>query len=234
MSNQANFHSSAEAFFILAASMGLFSDDYVMRYREAFGPSQISLQDFSKRDYVVRHATESDLERLWQLEELCWQHTQTPMEEIRSRLQKYPQGHFVLEKEGKVLGVIYSQRITAVDELVTCNAAEVHKLHQASGPIVQLLAVNVDPQVQNMSYGDQLLEFMLQRCSLMTGIKQVVGVTLCKNYTAEGTQSFEQYIRQQGSSQDPILAFHQAHGAEIVKAIAGYRPQDRANLGNGG
>src|SRR5581483_10118930 len=57
--------------------------------------------------------------------------------------------------------------------------------------------------------------------------------TLCKNYTAEGTQSFEQYIRQQGSSQDPILAFHQAHGAEIVKAIAGYRPQDRANLGNG-
>src|SRR5215475_2458433 len=191
------------------------------------------IDSFTKRDYIIRRATEADLERLCQLEKLCWRHTRTPKRRIRARLQKYPQGQFVLEKEGKALGVIYSQRIASTDALMTCAAADVHKLHQESGPIIQLLAVNIDPQAQDLSYGDQLLEFMLQRCSLIPGVKQVVGVTLCKHYSAEGSQSFEEYIRLQGGSQDPVLAFHQAHGAEIVKAIAGYRPQDHANLGSG-
>ncbi|HEU4887433.1 MAG TPA: SDR family NAD(P)-dependent oxidoreductase [Thermoanaerobaculia bacterium] len=186
-----------------------------------------------KRDYIVRHAIENDLERLVELEDLCWQHTRTSARQIRSRLETYPQGQFVLEREGKVLGVIYSQRIATADALATRTAADVHELHDPSGSTVQLLAVNIDPQVQNVSYGDQLLEFMLQRCGLMTGVTQVVGVTLCKNYRAGGAQSLDEYILQQGSDQDPVLAFHQDHGAEVVKVIAGYRPEDQQNGLNG-
>src|SRR6266511_3389281 len=224
---------SAEAFITLAASVGLFNDDCVSNYPRTSDPCRISGQSFTKRDYVVRRATEADLERLCQLEKLCWRHTRTPKKQIRARLRKYPEGQFVLEKKAKTLGVIYSQRIASTDALMTCAAADVHELHQESGPIIQLLAVNIDPQAQDLNYGDQLLEFMLQRCILIPGVKQVVGVTLCKNYSAEGAQSFEEYIRRQGGGQDPVLAFHQAHGAEIVKAIAGYRPRDRANQGNG-
>src|SRR5579864_1511243 len=224
---------SAEAFITLAATAGLFNDGCAKRYPGSSAPCRISFHNFVKRDYIVRHAVEQDLERLWQLEKLCWRHSRTPKKQIRSRLREYPQGQFVLEQQGKIVGVIYSQRIAAVEALSTCNAAKVHKLHRASGPIVQLLAVNVDPQVQNMSYGDQLLEFMLQRCALMAGVEQVVGVTLCKHYDSVATEPFEQYIRRLGSSQDPILAFHQAHGAEIFQAIAGYRPQDHTNQGNG-
>ncbi|MGC2744995.1 MAG: SDR family NAD(P)-dependent oxidoreductase, partial [Candidatus Angelobacter sp.] len=224
---------SAEAFITLAASVGLFNDDGVKRYPRSSGPCQVSQHNFRKRDYVVRNAAESDLDRLCELERLCWQHTQTPAEQIRARLLEYPQGQFVLEKGGKVLGVIYSQRIADRGALMACNAADVYKLHQPSGAIIQLLAVNIDPNAQNASYGDQLLEFMLQRCSLITGIDQVMGVTLCKKFDPANGQSFEQYIRQQGSYQDPILAFHQSHGAEIIRAIPGYRPQDRGNQGNG-
>src|SRR6266850_1027174 len=224
---------SAEDFITLAASVGLFNDDCVKRFPRSSAPCRISFHSLAKRDYIVRHATETDLDRLCQLEKLCWQHTRTPRKQIRSRLQKYPQGQFVLEKERKVLGVIYSQRIATTDALMTCTAADVHKLHDESGSIIQLLAVNIDPRAQNAGYGDQLLEFMLQRCSLMTGIEQVAGVTLCKNYESAGSQSFEEYIRRQGSSQDPVLAFHQAHGAEVVKTIPGYRPEDQTNLNHG-
>jgi len=129
--------------------------------------------------------------------------------------------------------VIYSQRIADTDGIMTCTAADVHKMHQPSGAIIQLLAINIDPQAQDAGYGDQLLEFMLQRCGLMTGIEQVVGVTLCKNYDSTGIQSFAQYIQRQDGSQDPVLAFHYAHGAEIVTAVPGYRPQDHSNLSNG-
>jgi acyl transferase domain-containing protein/enoyl-CoA hydratase/carnithine racemase/acyl carrier protein/SAM-dependent methyltransferase/ribosomal protein S18 acetylase RimI-like enzyme len=224
---------NAEAFMTLAASLGLFNDDCVNRYPQTPDPGRIIPHSLTKRDYVIRGATEADLERLCQLEKLCWRHTQTPKKQILARMQKYPQGQFVLEKEGKTLGVIYSQRIASMDALMTRTADDVHELHQEPGPIIQLLAVNVDPQAQDLGYGDQLLEFMLQRCSLIPGVKQVVGVTLCKNYNAEGAQSFEEYIRRQGGGQDPVLTFHQAHGAEIVKAIPGYRPQDHINLGNG-
>ncbi|HKO55117.1 MAG TPA: SDR family NAD(P)-dependent oxidoreductase, partial [Thermoanaerobaculia bacterium] len=182
-------------------------------------------------DYVIRHAAEADLDRLCELEELCWQHTRTSREQLRSRLLRYPEGQLVLEKDAQVLGVIYSQRIADADALTTRTAADVHELHDPSGSVIQLLAVNLDPRVQNAGYGDQLLEHMLQRCSVMAGIDRVVGVTLCKRF--DGSTPFDAYTRREGSSQDPVLAFHWAHGAEVVKAIPGYRPEDRANQSNG-
>ena len=156
-----------------------------------------------------------------------------PEERIRARVQQYPEGQLVLERSGRVLGVIYSQRIATVETLESANASNVHELHDPSGPIVQLLAVNVDPEVQNLGYGDQLLELMLQRCSLAAGVRRVVGVTLCKRYAAQSGQPFERYIEQRVPVRDPVLAFHEAHGARIVKAIAHYRPEDQVNLENG-
>src|SRR5262245_12014043 len=54
---------SAEAFITLAASMGLFNDDCVNRRPWTSDPCRISSHSFTKRDYVVRRATEADLER---------------------------------------------------------------------------------------------------------------------------------------------------------------------------
>ncbi len=182
---------------------------------------------------IIRHAVAADLPRLVELEALCWQHTRTPAERIQARLVGHPAGQLVLEKAGRVLGVVYSQRIAAVEGLAGRNAGNVHELHDPAGRVVQLLAVNVDPQVQDQQLGDQLLEFMLQQCSLAEGIDRVVGVTLCKSYDARGPLPLQDYIRLQGSGQDPVLAFHQDHGAQILQLLPGYRPQDLANGGQG-
>ncbi|MGD0098084.1 MAG: SDR family NAD(P)-dependent oxidoreductase [Terracidiphilus sp.] len=224
---------TADAFLTLAAGQGLFNTDRVWSNPRTDVPYQAGLYNFTKRDYVVRNATDADLESLCRLEELCWRHTRSSREKIRNRILTHPAGQFVLEKDGVVLGVLYSQRIASADALMTRTAADVHELFHPSGPIVQLLAVNIDPEVQDVSYGDQLLEFMLQRCGLMAGVTQVVGVTLCKHYHTEHEMPFEEYIRLEGSGQDPVLTFHQSHGAGIVGAVPGYRPEDHANRGNG-
>ena len=223
----------AEAFVVLAARAGLFASARVRRVPESGPRCTASVQVLEAREYIVRHAVEADLDRLCELETLCWQHTRTPREQILARLQRYPLGQFVLEKEGRVLGAIYSQRIAGPDALFARTAADVHELHDPAGSVIQLLAVNIDPHAQNANYGDQLLEFMLQRCSVMTGIDRVVGVTLCKSYDAAQCGPFEEYIRREGSAQDPVLAFHHAHGAEIVRAVPHYRPEDAANQHNG-
>ena len=224
---------SAEAYIVLAASVGLFNEKPVRRVPNTPGPCRFTLHHLIKRDYLVRHATLEDLERLCELEKLCWAHTRTQKKQIRARLRTYPEGQFVLEKNGVVLGVVFSQRIASESAIDGRTAADVHALHDPSGSVIQLLAVNIDPEAQNLNYGDQLLEFMLQRCALVRGIDKVVGVTLCKNYDPESGTPFETYIRQQGADQDAVLTFHESHGAEIVKPIPGYRPQDRANLHNG-
>jgi acyl transferase domain-containing protein/acyl carrier protein len=225
---------SAEAFLMLAANAGLFNKYQVKRYPELSGFCRVSLHHFTKRDYAIRFAQEDDLVSLIQLEELCWStQLRTSAEQILARLQQYPQGQVVLEKEGKVLGVIYSQRIVNDAVLEGYDAGNVHELHNPAGAMIQLIAVNIHPGSQNFGYGDQLLEFMLQRCSLIPGILRVVAVSLCKKYDANDKLSIAQYIQQKGSQQDPILAFHDAHGASIVKPVPNYRPLDHANQGYG-
>lgn len=185
--------------------------------------------DLSERGYIVRPAAERDLARLLELEELCWQHTRTSREQLQARLQRYPEGQFVLEKSGQVLGAVYSQRIRDVGALLSRCAANVHELHDASGSTIQLLALNVDPAVQNLSLGDQLLEVILQRCGSIDGVDRVVGVTLCKRFDAANGLPFDEYIRLQDGQQDPVLALHCSHGATVVGSIPNYRPEDVVN-----
>ncbi|MCP4295757.1 MAG: GNAT family N-acetyltransferase, partial [Proteobacteria bacterium] len=227
----------AESFVILAANVCLFSKVPLRRYPKILNFCRITLNHFEKRDYVIRHGAAKDLKTLYQLEKLCWKkELQTPDSQIKARIKKYPQGQFVLEKEGKVLGVIYSQRIESAKKLEGETSLTVHRLHNDEGEVVQLLAVNIHPEAQNQNLGDQLLEFMLQRCTAMNGVKSVLGVTLCKDYDSSGSLTFLEYIQhrdEQGKIEDPILSFHESHGATIERALKGYRPEDTANKGFG-
>ncbi|MCP5002476.1 MAG: GNAT family N-acetyltransferase, partial [Planctomycetes bacterium] len=224
---------SAESFVILAANVGLFSKVPLRRYPKTLNFCRITLNHFQKRDYVIRHAEVRDLKTLYQLEKLCWERElQTSNAQIKARIEKYPQGQFVLEKEDKVLGVIYSQRIESAQKLEGETSSTVHRLHNDEGEVVQLLGVNIHPEAQNQNLGDQLLEFMLQRCTVMNGVKSVLGVTLCKDYDSAGALSFREYIQhrdEQGKIEDPILSFHESHGATIKRALKGYRLKDTAN-----
>ncbi|MFC3195097.1 GNAT family N-acetyltransferase [Marinicella sediminis] len=222
---------SAESLLVLAGSVGLFSDDVVRPYPKQEDHNTFSALMLRKRDYVIRSAQKADMARLIELEKLCWEHSQTPEELILNRLENNPRGQFVLEKSGEVLGVIYSQLINDVADLYQAVADNVHHLHRPDGKVVQLLAVNIDPAQQSFGYGDQLLEFMLQVGTVMTGVNRVVGVTLCKKY--DGSVPFDHYVKWQDNRQDPVLAFHRDHGAEVVGAIPGYRPEDEVNLNHG-
>lgn len=228
-------HAGADSAPALVASLageGLFDSEPSGRFPLS-STTAATLHILHKRDYRIRQAVVQDLPRLYQLEELCWQHTRTSKPRLRARVQGYPQGQYVLEKDGKVLGVVYSQRIAGADALDGMRATNVHQVHDESGSVIQLLALNVDPAAQNLNLGDQLLEFTLQLCSVLPGIDKVVGVTICKSFDARISGAFDEYIWRSGNEQDPVLAFHQAHGASIIKAMPQYRPQDTVNQCNG-
>ncbi|WP_372366348.1 aminotransferase class III-fold pyridoxal phosphate-dependent enzyme [Candidatus Uabimicrobium sp. HlEnr_7] len=184
-----------------------------------------------ENDYTIRHVKLVDLEWLYVLEKLCWKKLKSSDEDIRNRIKNYPQGQFVLCYRDSIVGVVYSQRIQSVKQLEGKTSVTVCELHDASASIVQLLAVNIDPGAQNLELGNFLLEFILRYYEEI-GIKSIVGVTLCKNYDTKKSLSFLEYIEKRnkyGNTEDPILFFHESHGATIEGVLPNYRSLDTAN-----
>ncbi|NEO68959.1 type I polyketide synthase, partial [Moorena sp. SIO3H5] len=193
----------------------------------------ISLKCFENNYYNLRHPKIEDLRDLIALETLCWsENLQVDNEEIYRRIFQIPQGQFILELEDKIVGAIYSQRIDNPQLLDNKTCTQVPLLHTESGVVVQLLAVNILPELQNQGLGDRLLEFMLQYCAQISGVEKVVAVTLCRNYPDYSPMPMAEYIHQKNESGllvDPLLRFHQIHGAKIEKLLPGYRPKDWEN-----
>ncbi|NET25238.1 type I polyketide synthase [Okeania sp. SIO1I7] len=228
----------AEVFLSCAAEVGLFPKwEFSKRYPQNFPFSRITLNCFEKKPYKLRHPTIKDLPELIVLEELCWsENLRVDSEEIQRRILNFPQGQFVLELEDKIVGAIYSQRIERTEVLENRTFVEVPSLHTESGVVIQLLATNILPELQNQGLGDQLLEWMLQYCAVMGGVERVVGVTRCRNYPDYSPMPMTEYIHKKNDSGllvDQILRFHQIHGAKIQKVIPGYRPKDIENKGYG-
>jgi len=228
----------ADVFLMAAAEAGLFAKAGFSKYHpKTFPFARITLNWLEKRAYTVRHAHPRDLPALLELEQACWAASlQVSSEVILNRLECFPEGQCVLEMENRIIGVVYSQRISDHRTLENATYAKISSLHISTGPVIQLITINILPDMQHLGLGDQLLEFMLQYCSVKTGIESVAGVTRCKNYVLQSEMPLEVYIQQrdeQGHYLDPILRFHHLHGAKIKSIVPCYRIEDVDNQGNG-
>jgi hypothetical protein len=235
----------AELFLLLAANVGLFADSLPQYYPHALTCSDAMLSHLHRREYRVRYAHHEDLATLWRLEERCWApNLRTPIAELRRRISEHPQGQFVLEWQNKVVGVIYSQRIASINSIAGLTSKTIGQAHQEDGALVQLLALNIMPS-QSQQLGDALLEFMLQRCSVIRGVEGVITNTLCKGFqqssedeqknTKDGAeiQAYIQLSNEQGHAIDPALHFHQRHGARIGDVAHNYWTQDMRHFKHG-
>jgi len=199
--------------------------------------SSYLLRHLELKEYCIRTAQTDDLPALLLLEQHCWaEQLRTPEAVLKQRIVRYPQGQLVLVIDDAVVGVIYSQRIDSANALNGIAVAQVDSLHNPAARTVQLLAVNILPQMQQQNLGDRLLEFMLIYRSLQKDVQSVVAITLCKNFDRASGLKLDDYIRQRnkhGVPADPILRFHHLHGATIERVMPGYRPGDLKNEGCG-
>jgi len=228
----------AERHLMASAEAGLFPQArFFKKYPKTQSFTRITLSCLERRAYTVRYARAADVPALAALEKRCWAPgMRASTKVIRDRVMHYPEGQLVLEFGNDLKACIYSQRIERSESLHGTAIDTVAKLHTPQGTIVQLLALNVSPDVQDQKLGDQLLEFMLQRCALLSDARAVVGVTRCKDFKKHSTGSLDEYIgmrNARGELLDTILRFHESHGATIQRVVRGYRPADDENEGCG-
>jgi len=228
----------SEILLIKSAEAGLFPKaEFLTKTISEIHYTQNTLDFYEKRPYSIRVPRINDLLPLTELENKCWPEPlrASPYDLLR-RIDQLPDSHFVLETGEGIAGVIYSMRLTNEDIIDKTTAEDVINFYDPKGPIAFLLAINILPEMRHTGFGDQLLEFMLQYCTLKEGIEKIFAVTLCKNYPDYSHISMEEYIGKRnhtGLLIDPILRFHELHGATIKKIIPKYRPKDKDNKGNG-
>ncbi|MCX7923144.1 MAG: SDR family NAD(P)-dependent oxidoreductase, partial [Clostridia bacterium] len=228
----------ADGLLMAAAGVGLFPNhSFFRKYPKTIPFSRFTLNYFEQREYSIRYARETDLPDLERLENLCWEPgLRVSTSVLKKRLLKYPEGQLVMEINGKIVGAMYTQRIIEPEDIKKSTFKTVEKLHTEEGTVIQLLTVNILPDMQHLNLGDQLLEFMLQRCGVINGITKTVAVTKCKDYHKHENMPLEGYIglrNEQGRLVDTVLRFHEMHGAQIKELVPGYRPLDIKNKGNG-
>ncbi|PWT90098.1 MAG: hypothetical protein C5B54_07785 [Acidobacteria bacterium] len=206
----------ADVFLMCAAEAGIFPKRGQSRkYPNVFPFCRITLDCFEKRPYVIRHPHMGDLDSLMRLEEACWDPAlRVSAQEVAKRIERFPAGQCVVEMDGQIIAAIYSQKIADDKSLLETKRESIATLHDPDGGILQFLAINVLPGISYYGLGDELIEFMLEFGSRKCGIERIMGIT----HTAK--QSNNALI-------DPILRFHQSHGASIGPVLANYSSIDQ-------
>ena len=132
---------------LCAASVGLFPEASSFCTFPTEIP-RIMLSHFKPRQYKVRHATPSDLERRLELEAASWDvKMRTPARVIEERLATRPTQNFIMTNEGMVVGVVFFQFIRDSEALLATTWDKKDELAFDDGQYLQLLDIFVDSQV---------------------------------------------------------------------------------------
>eukprot|EP01041_Mallomonas_annulata_P016291 gene16291-34093_t len=181
----------------------------------------------------IRLASENDIDELLMLETLRWEiHLRANSNQIIERIKRYPSGQFVVQIDGKVCGVLYTQRIRNAQNLLESTFSNHWFLHDNSGPCMQLIAIAANsPSGGNIAA--ILRDHAVQNARKDSTITDVVAMTRCSTFDKsklkiENMQSYQEFVY---SIKDPTIFFHVSGGAEIVQIVPNYRPEDFSNLG---
>lgn len=193
---------------------------------------------------ALRNAIFEDAPSIARVERESWPTELAANEQqIRERIRVFPQGQWIAERDGVVIGVLYAQRIT--QEFLDKTPIEYDLLtdhgnfvatHRPDGNIYQLISVGVSPAGRGVGVGRRLVDQHRKFAWSLPGIVRVIGFTRPSAYSHHAKCPIDKYVqlrRDDGRLVDPTLAFHLDAGAQLVSTHAGYRPEDRQAQGFG-
>ena len=115
---------------------------------------------------MIRQVKSSDLDRCYEIESTAYDGEEAATrEKIEKRIQLYPQGFFVYETEGVVVGLINS----ACADHVNMSDNNIKELvgHHEEGRHAVIMSLAVHPGFQRKGYAGQLLSFFIEQANEM-------------------------------------------------------------------
>lgn len=145
----------------------------------------------------------------------------------------------------ELAGFIVSQLVHHRSDLATIDCGRYGSICARTGRLVFPYAINVHANHQGSGISEVFWELMLWHFGTLD-VDGLVGVTRThRGYPAEVVTAHDaakglgaqaealwSYVSNQ-RRKDPILTFHETHGARFIGMLPGYRPDDAINLGYG-
>lgn len=228
---------SPPAFAMGAAMAGLVPANVkaVQTYPEQGKYCRVLNQHLIKKPYRIRFADLEDLPTLWKLECHAWdENVRGSEDDLRRRLVTSPTTNLVCEVHGKVVSVLYMQRVRSVDVVDQQIFKRICEAHVDDGSVLQLIAICTDPEFNGRAIGSELRAFALHLARIDPSIETVIGVTRCRSFN-KSSVTMQAYVDKHvaGELTDLVLEFHTSFGAKIVRLVRNFRPEDVDNHGIG-
>lgn len=194
-----------------------------------------------RADLKVRNATISDVDAIRQLTKECYPNMPTYTEgHIRGQVNSFPEGVFVAEIRGKVVG--YCASFLTREDLVfrdhtwaEMTGGGYNSRHDPKGDILYGMEVCVSPRYQGRSIGARLYEARKKLCQDM-GLKGIVIVGRIPGYAKNrvkypNPRSYVKAVKDR-KHKDRVLSFQLAHDFNYRRVISGYLATDLESATN--
>lgn len=186
-----------------------------------------------KHIITLRMARENDIDQLLYLEEEAWLPGQRADREMfESCIKTFPDGIFVAEEKGKIVGVVVTQIVNYNYELEDfslnwCEATDNGRIKDTHNPNGDTLyGVNLSVSRHASRNVSRLLLELVGKLAIKHNLKRgILGGRLPRYHKYKNKMSAEEYIHaisETGRTLDPELYLYQKIGLKMIKLLPNY------------
>lgn len=194
----------------------------------------------AQKKLIVRNANFSDIEQIQELVDKVYVSMGSYTDEmLRGQLTNYPEGHFVAEMNGKIVGYSASIKIKGKKALVPHDWMEVTgggfaTTHDPEGDYLYGYETCVDPEIRRHRIGQRFYNTRKQ----LVKYERLKGIVFAgripnlrkKKSKVESVEAYVEAVKQK-KIQDPTLSFQIRNGFEVIGILKNYLPKDYHSMG---
>jgi predicted amidohydrolase/ribosomal protein S18 acetylase RimI-like enzyme len=203
------------------------------------GSAHLDLKRF-EMPIRVRNTTANDFEALEALQRKCFPGMPTwKRSDLESHLRHFPQGQFVVELEGKVIGscsslIVDFEEYEDAHSFAEITAGGTIANHDSEGRDLYGIEVMVDPEYRGMKIGRRLYEARKDLCERLNLESIIIAGRMPGYHKVADKMTPRAYVEaiERGEMRDPVLTFQMANGFRVKRLIRDYLPRDEESHGN--
>ncbi|MCP5467775.1 MAG: GNAT family N-acetyltransferase [Deltaproteobacteria bacterium] len=191
---------------------------------------------------TIRQAKIRDIHKIQKLIQQVYPKLATyPLSLIRGQINSFPEGHFVAQYDGEIIGYCASIRLSEKTVMASHTWKEITgggygTTHDQNGDYLYGYEIAVSPDYRGMKIGQRFYDERKKLCKFLRLKGIVFGgrlPKLKKSIKLKKVKSPEEYIEavQARKIQDPVLYFQLRNGFEPIGILKNYLPSDESSLG---
>ncbi|NWG45296.1 MAG: GNAT family N-acetyltransferase [Alphaproteobacteria bacterium] len=195
----------------------------------------------SRAKLVIRNAALADVTGIAELTQRVYGAADAyPESQIRGQINNFPEGQFVAEFEGRVVGYCSTFIVSEVDALSPHGWAEITgggfgSRHDPDGDVLYGMEVAVDPAYRRLRIGQRFYKVRRELCDYFE-LKGIAFGGRLPGYARRAADYPDPWAYVEAvvekKLRDQVINFHLAQGFEPVRILPDYLPTDLASKGN--